>query len=272
MKRSKYSYIKNIFIDTVDNNNFVELETITSNYQILEESLNKPLKMILLFGKPGTGKSMILNRLYHNLRGKREIHYFDAPILSEKEFLKSIYEAISGKSIPKNMRVNFDGLLKYCQQFKGKREIIFLLDECQLYSEALMEKIRLLSDTRVVKFVITLHKTENEDIIAKEHFKTRIWEVIELKNADIQDLEIYIQKKLFQKGFVEVSNMITKRDIKFIHACTKGNFRESNKLLYTIFNIYEYYDLYQPKKIEKKTTLSKKILEMAAIKIGYIHD
>jgi len=272
MKKSKYSDIKNIFIDIVNKDNFVELDTTLFNYQILEESLNKPLKMILLFGRPGTGKSMILNRLYHNLKGSREIHYFEAPILSEKEFLRNIYESISSQTIPQNMRVNFDGLLKYCQKLRGKREIIFLLDECQLYSEALMEKIRLLSDTRVVKFVITLHKTENEDIVAKEHFKTRIWEVIELKNATIEDLEVYIQKKLLKKGFVEVANMISKRDIKFIYSCTKGNFRETNKLLYTIFNIYEYYDLHRPEKIKKSATLSKKILEMGAIKIGYIND
>lgn len=270
MKNSKYGKIKNIFIDTIDKDNFVELESSTYNYQILEDSLNKPLKMILLFGKPGTGKSMILNRLYHNKKQSRDIHYFDAPILSEKEFLKSIYESISGQKIPLNMRVNFDGLLKYCQKLKGQREIMFLLDECQLYSEGLMEKIRLLSDTRVVKFVITLHKTENEDLIAKEHFKTRIWEVIELKNAEIEDLEVYIQKKLIQKGFVEVANMISRKDIKFIFACTKGNFRETNKFLYTIFNIYEYYEIYKPEKIEGKTKLSKKIIEMAAIKIGYI--
>jgi len=271
MRSSKYIDIKNIFIDTVDNDNFVELETTILNYTILEDSLDKPLKMILLFGRPGTGKSMILNRLYYNLKKSKEIHYFEAPILSEKEFLKNIYESISSQSIPQNMRVNFDGLLKYCQQLKGKREIVFLLDECQLYSEALMEKIRLLSDTRVVKFVITLHKTENEDVIAKEHFKTRIWEIVELKNASAEDLEIYIQKKLIKKGFVEVANMIGKRDIKFIHACTKGNFRETNKFLYTIFNIYEYYDIYKPEKITG-LKLSKKILEMAAIKIGYIHD
>jgi len=271
MKRSRYSDVKNIFIDSVDNDNFVELSTTAYNYQILEESLNKPLKMILLFGRPGTGKSMILNRLYHNLKNVREIHYFEAPILSEKEFLKSIYESISSQKIPSNMRVNFDGLLKYCQELKGKREIVFLLDECQLYSEALMEKIRLLSDTRVVKFVITLHKTENEDIIAKEHFKTRIWEIVELKNASLEDLEVYVQKKLIQKGYVEVANMIHKRDIKFIYHFTKGNFRETNKFLYILFNIYEYYDMYKPEKINSQR-LSKKILEMTAIKLGYIHD
>jgi len=271
MKKSKYNDIKNIFIDSVEQENFVELDTTSYNYQILEESLEKPLKMILLFGKPGTGKSMLLNKLYHDLKKSKEIHYFEAPILSEKEFLKRIYEGMSSQKIPKNMRVNFDGLLKYCQSLKGKREIMFLLDECQLYSEALMEKIRLLSDTRVVKFVITLHKTENEELIAKEHFKTRIWEIIELKNADLEELEIYIQRKLLKKNFIEISNMITKKEIKFIHFCTKGNFRETNKFLYTVFNIYEYYDLYKPEKI-RGMKFSKKILEMAAIKIGYIND
>jgi type II secretory pathway predicted ATPase ExeA len=227
--------------------------------------------MILLFGRPGTGKSMILNKLYHDLKSSKEIHYFDAPILSEKEFLKRIYEGMSNQIIPQNMRVNFDGLLRYCQNLRGKRDVMFLLDECQLYSEALMEKIRLLSDTRVVKFVITLHKTENEELIAKEHFKTRIWEIIELKNSNQEELGVYIQKKLIKKGFVEVSNMITKKAIKFIHACTKGNFRETNKFLYTVFNIYEYYDLNKPEKIQGRE-ISKKILEMAAIKIGYIDD
>lgn len=268
---SKYSDIKNLFIDSVDSKNYIDLESLSFNYNVLEDSLDKPLKMILLFGRPGTGKSMTLNKLYQNLKDKREIHYFDAPILSEKEFLKSIYESISGKKIPQNMRVNFDGLLRFTQQLKGKREIIFLLDECQLYSEALMEKIRLLSDTRVVKFVITLHKTENEDVIAKEHFKTRIWEVIELKNASEEELEIYVQKKLLQKHFVDVANLIQAKHIKFIHTHTLGNFRETNKFLYTVFSIYEYYELNRPEKIPEGR-FSRKILEMAAIKLGYIHD
>jgi type II secretory pathway predicted ATPase ExeA len=268
---SKYKEIKNLFLDSLDSKNYVELESMSYNYQILEESLDKPLKMILLFGRPGTGKSMTLTRLYQDLKDKRDIHYFDAPILSEKEFLKSIYEAMSSQIIPQNMKVNFDGLLKYCQKQRGQRDVVFLLDECQLYSEELMEKIRLLSDTRVVKFVFTLHKTDNEDIIAKEHFKTRIWEVIELKNATEDDLGIYIQKKLIKKGFVEVSNSISKKDIKFIHHHTKGNFRETNKFLYIVFNIYEYYEKNQPQKIEGNK-FSKKILEMTALKLGYLHD
>jgi len=267
---NNYEELKNIFIDVVDKNAYVELESATYNYSVLESSLEKPLKMILLYGKPGTGKSMLLNKLYHNHKESREIHYFNAPILSEKEFLKHIYEAMSGSTIPDKMRVNFDGLLKYCEKLKGTREVVFLLDECQLYSEVLMEKIRLLSDTRVVKFVITLHKTENEDIIAKEHFKTRIWEVVEMSNANEYDLELYIQKKMVKKGFVDVSQMMKTRDFKYIYTHTKGNFRETNKYLYTIFDIYEYYEKNEPEKIANNK-FSKKILEMAAIRLGYIN-
>jgi type II secretory pathway predicted ATPase ExeA len=267
---SEYRALKDIFIDSVEKDAYVDLEYTTYNYKILESGLDKPLKMLLLFGKPGTGKSMLLNKLYHNLKESREIHYFDAPILSEKEFLRRIFESITSQVIPKNMKVNFDGLLKYCKNLKEKREIVFLLDECQLYSESLMEKIRLLSDTRVIKFVITLHKTDNEEVIAKAHFKTRIWEVIEMSNANENDLELYIKKKMIKKGFIEVSNMLRKKDFKYIHRYTDGNFRETNKYLYTVFDIYEYYDEIAPQKLSKKR-FSKKILEMAGIRLGYIH-
>ena len=267
---NKYRALKNIFIDSVEKDSYVDLESTNYNYKILESSLEKPLKMLLIFGRPGTGKSMLLNKLYHNLKDSREIHYFEAPILSEKEFLARILEAISSQVVPKNMRVNFDALLRYCQSIKGKREIVFLLDECQLYSESLMEKIRLLSDTRTVKFVITLHKTDNEEIIAKEHFKTRIWEVIELNNATEYELEVYVRKKMIKKGFIEVSNMLRKKDFKYIHSHTLGNFRETNKYLYTIFDIYEYYYEVEPNKLSTKK-FSKKILEMAALRLGYIN-
>ena len=267
---NRFGRLKDIFIDSVDKDNYVDLDLASYNYKVLESGLAKPLKMLLVFGRPGTGKSMLLNKLYHNLKQNREIHYFEAPILSEKEFLRRLFESISSQSIPYNMKVNFDGLLKYCQKLKGKREIIFLLDECQLYSESLMEKIRLLSDTRVIKFVITLHKTDNEEVIAKEHFKTRIWEVIEMSNANTNDLELYITKKMIKKGFIEISNMLRKKDFRYIHAHTGGNFRETNKYLYTIFDIYEYYDEVEPHKLSDKK-FSKKILEMAALRLGYIH-
>ena len=67
----------------------------------------------------------------------------------------------------------------------------------------------------------------------------------------------------------EIANSIKDKDMKLIHAFTKGNFRECNKLMFTIFEICEYYDENEPGKVNYGK-LSKRIIEMAAIKLGYI--
>ncbi len=126
---------------------------------------------------------------------------------------------------------------------------IVLLDEAQLYSSALMEKIRLISDARALKFVITLHKTDDEDIIAKEHFQTRIWESIELQNASPEELKIYIQKKFLKANCFDVANMINDKNIKLITKLTKGNYRDTNKLMFSLFSLYAWYEEHHPTKL-----------------------
>jgi DNA transposition AAA+ family ATPase len=172
--------------------------------------------------------------------------------------------------LPSNTEVNFSALVDFCKNLRGKREIIILLDEAQMYGPEMMEKIRLLSDSRSVKFVVSLHKTDDEDLIAKEHFQSRIWEVIELKNATKEDQANYIHKKLLKKNLFEIANSIKDKNMKFIHTFTKGNFRECNKLLFTIFEICEYYDTNEPSKINYEN-IPQRIIEMAALKLGYIH-
>ena len=147
---------------------------------------------------------------------------------------------------------------------------IILLDEAQLYSDTLMEKIRLLSDTRKVKFVITLHKTEKEDLIAKEHFQTRIWETIELENASTIELKIYIQKKLMKANCFDTANMFSEKSVKLIHKLTQGNYRDTNKLIYTLFDLYENYIEHNPSKINTNQ-ISNKMIEMSAIQTGLIN-
>jgi hypothetical protein len=152
-----------------------------------------------------------------------------------------------------------------------KEEIpLVLLDEAQLYSENLMEKIRLISDTRTMKFVITLHKTEKEDLIAKEHFQTRIWESIELENASHVELKIYIQKKLMKINCFDTANLFTHKAMNKIYSLTQGNYRDTNKLLYTIFDIYASYESLQQLSKVNTNFLSNKIIEMAAIHTGLV--
>ncbi len=267
--KSRYEAAKNVFIDSVDLDDYIELNSSVTAYKQLEHSMNKPLKMILLFGRPGTGKSILLNRITEKLKHQKEIHYFDTPAINEKEFFHKLFKVLTKKDLPKNTEVNFSALVDFCKNLRGKREIIILLDEAQMYGPEMMEKIRLLSDTRVVKFIVSLHKTEDEDLIAKEHFQSRIWEVVELKNATKDDQTSYIHKKLLKKNLFEIANSIKEKDMKLIHAFTKGNFRECNKLLFTIFEICEYYDQNEPSKINYEN-ISKKIIEMSAIKLGYI--
>jgi replication-associated recombination protein RarA len=268
---SRYYPAKNVFLDSIDIDDYIALDSSIISYKQLQHSIEKPLKMILVFGRPGTGKSILLNYIYENLKYQKDIHYFATPTTNEKEFFHKIFKVITKKDLPSNTRVNFSTLVDYCRDIQGKREIIVLLDEAQMYSQEMMERIRLLADSRSIKFVIALHKTDQEeDVIAKEHFQSRIWEVVELKNGTIDDIQNYVHKKLLKKNLFEIANSIKSYHIGLIYKFTQGNYRETNKLLFTIFELYEYYELNDEKKIDT-SKFSKKIIEMSAIKLGFIN-
>jgi len=270
MKASIYENSKNVFLDSVNAKDYIQLDRVSTIYQSLKNSVKKPLKMILLYGKPGTGKSMFLSKLHHDLSSSQEVYIYQTPILDESEFFKSLARDI--------FNVKYQGELNFTQFMlivnkntpDDSNTPLVLLDEAQLYSSEQMEKIRLLSDTRTMKFVITLHKTEKEDLIAKEHFQTRIWESIELENASSGELKIYIQKKLMKANCFDSANMFSQKPVDLICKLTKGNYRDTNKLLYTLFDIYSWYNENNPSNI-KTNVISKKIVEMSAIHTGLIN-
>jgi len=266
---SKYSQLQRIFIDRIEVNQYIGLDTSILFYNKLLESIQKPLKMILLYGKPGTGKSVLINKIYHDAKDKRDVFLISTPIQQEEEFIKKLYTFLLPEStMPEE--ISYNKFVEICSALKDRRHITVLLDEAQLYSPSMMEKIRLISDTRAIKFVVSLHKTEKEDLIAKEHFQSRIWETIELKNGTIHDTNMYVQKKLIQQNYFEIANMFRKNSIRLIHKFTKGNYREINKLMFTLFEIYDYYETHKPSKIAG-STIKNKYLEMAALKLGYIN-
>ncbi|WP_103636143.1 ATP-binding protein [Campylobacter concisus] len=267
-----YTHIKDVFIDEDESLNFVNLDNSISCYNKIVLALKKPLKLILFYGKPGSGKTFLLNKIANDLKEDKSLIFFPLPFFSEATFIEALCEQIYGKKLEDIN--NFEGFIKfYSKDFSSKDEILknqmtVILDEAQLYPTELIEKIRLMADTRMFKFLFTIHKTENEDILAKDYFQTRIWESIELSSANVNEIIIYLQRKLSQKNYDKYLKF-DKKDYECAYSFCGGNLRTLNKIMYKFYEICEYYEQYQPSKLSgDKANIM--ILTMAALDAGLI--
>jgi len=266
---SHYSDLKTIFVDG-EIFDYVNLDRSVTTYDKLVQTLDKPLKLILFYGKPGTGKTFLLQKIFNDLRAKKRIIFFPRPFFEEKVFIDALFEHIFAKKSPSFSNYNEFLALLSKHITSTDQAITVLIDEAQLYPTDLIEKIRLMADSRLFKFLFTVHKTEKEDVLAKDYFQTRIWETIEIDNASKNEIKTYIEKKLLFHNRFEYLNLFKDKHYKLILKITDGNLRTINKLMYKLFDILEYYDTYQPSLI-KTNALHVKYIEMAGISLGMIH-
>ncbi|HEB9355085.1 ATP-binding protein [Campylobacter coli] len=126
--------------------------------------LLKNKALILLWGKSGSGKSVLLQRLalHHNEDFTNQI------FTDEKDFHKFIQD---------------------------KKRKIIILDEVGMYSPDILELIRIYSDQ--MSFVLSSYK--KIDLFEKEHFKSRFSAMFWLQKPDINELSSYIKMKFDQE-------------------------------------------------------------------------
>lgn len=266
--KNSFKDAKLAFVDTDINNGYIEVESSLFVLNQLEKAIEEPMQLTLLIGNSGVGKSMILKSIYKKLRHQKEIYYIETPFLSEHSFLSMVFFILTGES--KSNEINFNFIIEICNNLRGKREIIILLDEAQMYDNLLLEQIRLISDTKIIKFVIVLHKINDKIILNELHFKTRIWSKIELCSANKQELVSYIHSKLVNANVPNISNYISDSEFKLIHKYTNGNYRECNKLMFCVFELCEINSNNNPL-VDYLNVFSRKVIELSALKLGLVN-
>lgn len=273
MLENPFTTIKDIFIDGINQGDYVKLDKSVVAYKKICSALDKPLKIILFYGKPGSGKTFLLQQIYTDLKSKKDILLFLQPFFNESDFTKAICEFFGIEALS-----NIDELLSYCRanisinasNNTPQRQVILMLDESQLYPTELIEKIRLMADTRYFKILFTIHKTEKEDVIAKDYFKTRIWESIEFEPCTFDEVSMYVEKKLAFHNKSSFFSLFNKQHLKALWQYSAGNLRVLNKLLYKTYELLEYYEENKPSRNSSPKTI-KKVIEMAAIDSGILH-
>ena len=83
---TQYTQAKRAFVDVVNVDEYIDVEASKKAYEKLKASLDKDIKMALLYGKPGTGKTMLLSRLYSRYKHQKDIHLIDTPPGTKEQF------------------------------------------------------------------------------------------------------------------------------------------------------------------------------------------
>ena len=123
---NSYTAIKEIFIEDNEVSDFVNLDKSTLAYHKILNALQKPLKLILFYGKPGCGKTFLLNKIKVDLEKKVRVVFVPQPFFDEKEFFLELYSQIF-HSTPSEQIDNYENFMRvYRERFGISTNVDYL--------------------------------------------------------------------------------------------------------------------------------------------------
>jgi type II secretory pathway predicted ATPase ExeA len=194
--------------------------------------------MILLTGEAGSGKSLLLRKVYEELKDDNKVFFVSNPYLEINSILNLL----------KSLDINTHQIL--------------LLDEAQLLTSETWENLRIYADRGNVTIVFATHDTNIKKLLAKKHFSTRINYIIPVKKVTLSEMENFIYSKLLKHNLNEIADMFSKKNFKKIYRYTKGSLRATNQLMFKLFDVIDYFYKKDPKRFENKK-VDNKYIEIA---------
>ena len=228
-----FTEARELFKDIVDVNNYIPLPSSEAVKNDLLSAINQEEKMIILTGKAGSGKSLLLSSIYKEMKEKYKIFFISNPYLE------------------------IDTMLKIISNLNKDFRYILLLDEAQLLSAEIWENLRIYADRGNLTVLFATHDTNVNELLEKKHFKTRINYIISTRTPTRREIENFIMTKLLKHNLNDIASMFKTSNLRLIYKYTKGSLRATNQLMYKLFDVMDYfYNTYPHKfnlrKIENK--------------------
>jgi type II secretory pathway predicted ATPase ExeA len=235
---AKFDKARELFRDVVDLKHYIPLASSEKTKSDLLSAINQKERMILLTGEAGSGKSLLLRKVYEELKDEKKIFFISNPYV-EVSFILDVL---------KSLDINTHQIL--------------LLDEAQLLTSEIWENLRIYADRGNVTIVFATHDTNIKKLLAKKHFSTRINYIIPVRKVTQAEMENFIYSKLYKNNLNEIADMFDKKNFKKIYKFTKGSLRATNQLMFKLFDVMDYFYKKDPKRFENNK-IDNKYIEIA---------
>lgn len=239
---------KELFKDVINPNlyfNSISAEIVKNKIQEALSEQNIPL--IFVIGDLGVGKSCLLRVVHKIISQDKPTLLLQYPFFDKND----LYQMI-------------DDAKKY-----DKIQHTVFIDSAELLNTEQFEYIRILSNTTVCQFVLSLPNDKSALLLIKKYFKSRTKLIIEYGNLSENDIFRYIQSMLIFHNHDEIASMFSNADARIISRYAKGNFRMTKNFLYTLMKLLAYTHQYGLSKYKK---INSCLLTMTALEIGLVND